>query len=645
MPRPSNWTADLVFGWRVNDELEPEYWLRPNARLGAQRLSDLITVRAAAAAHHTAIVGQSGSGRSYFLGRIVEEIALKTQSRILIFDQSTSFRGIADVKSSELWTSAQYDRKTKRGFLPDESSRSAFATQWNRITKTVYSKMAEQLRQFSPLQLSLESLPIEILFDEFGNQLTEFKHCHSFVQCVVDLVILTKPREFRARIGVFEIAHRLIAMTAGMSRDEIVTLLLKDFPSNKGEIRSAPLYQRAAAHRSFVSNETARVYFSMLLTIFEDGLLPASLPSSREQQAKPRIRVFDVPSIFSDSLQTVAISGFLNEEWQAARRQWQEAAILQSASRSRVPLFVVVEEAHSVIPAQPSNRAEAKLRDQFRDIAADGPKFGVYLILMSHRPDRLDPLVLSDCENRAIMKLTSSLAVQTASELLGLDDTVRRAATRATSFAPGRALMCGPWAENGLTYLLSAARRTNEGAFDWQTLPEKTAKRKSRGTKKPIVRLTSITATEIARTKEPTAMTPSGSTKFQCFVSYASEDRDFVQQLVGALSARKISVWWDRGQITLGDRLSVKIDEGLSQSRYGLVIVSSSFVKKQWTNAEIRSLLNRAVGRGQKVILPVLVGMSHSQFADTYPLLADIVSTTYSGDIDELVVEIMQAIA
>ncbi len=94
------------------------------------------------------------------------------------------------------------------------------------------------------------------------------------------------------------------------------------------------------------------------------------------------------------------------------------------------------------------------------------------------------------------------------------------------------------------------------------------------------------------------------------FVSYAGEDRAIVERLVQSLLERNLKVWWDKGQITLGDRLSQKIEEGLRQSRYGLVIVSNSFVKKNWPDTELRALHSRAMRSGQKVILPVLLGMN-----------------------------------
>jgi hypothetical protein len=75
-------------------------------------------------------------------------------------------------------------------------------------------------------------------------------------------------------------------------------------------------------------------------------------------------------------------------------------------------------------------------------------------------------------------------------------------------------------------------------------------------------------------------------------VSYASEDRQIVKLLAEALAAQRIDVLVEKGQITLGDRLTVKIDEGLSRSRYGLFVISPSFIAKRWPEMEFRALSN-----------------------------------------------------
>jgi hypothetical protein len=88
------------------------------------------------------------------------------------------------------------------------------------------------------------------------------------------------------------------------------------------------------------------------------------------------------------------------------------------------------------------------------------------LILVSQRPDKIDPLVVSECENRAIMRLNSELVLQDACSLLGLSEAQRSEAKRCLTFLRGRAFLCGPWAGRHHAFLYSAMRRTEEGGKD-----------------------------------------------------------------------------------------------------------------------------------------------------------------------------------
>lgn len=157
-------------------------------------------------------------------------------------------------------------------------------------------------------------------------------------------------------------------------------------------------------------------------------------------------------------------------------------------------------------------------------------------------------------------------------------------------------------------------------------------------------------AAESIAAQDPAKQTPGrplvqpADKPMDCFISYAGEDRGVVKNLVAALTHQNVQIWWDKGQITLGDQLSKKIDEGLSLSRYGVVLVSPRFVAKRWTEAELRALHSRAMRSGKKVILPVLFDMTHDEFASTYPLLADLVTTQFSGDIVALAEEIVQVV-
>lgn len=139
------------------------------------------------------------------------------------------------------------------------------------------------------------------------------------------------------------------------------------------------------------------------------------------------------------------------------------------------------------------------------------------------------------------------------------------------------------------------------------------------------------------------------SHEFDLFICYASENRDMVRSLVEELEhsdigGRPLRVWWDKGQIKLGDSLTRKIEEGLARSRRGVVVISKWFIDKKWPEAELRALQSRRISTGEPVVLPVLVELSHEDLAVAYPLLRDIVSTQFEGDISALAAEIVEAI-
>jgi hypothetical protein len=117
--------------------------------------------------------------------------------------------------------------------------------------------------------------------------------------------------------------------------------------------------------------------------------------------------------------------------------------------------------------------------------------------------------------------------------------------------------------------------------------------------------------------------------RFDVFISYASEDRaTVVEPLAQELRTRGIIAWFDRFELQLGDRFRQKIDEGLSQSRFGIVILSHSFFAKKWPQLELDGLATRENAEGRKVILPIRHQLRPEQVTLYSPLLGGILSTS-----------------
>lgn len=97
----------LVAGWTINNQtMAPTYWGSPLARPGSQDSSHLILIPPKAMAFHSVIIAQSGSGKSFFLGRLIEELALKTRGRLVVLDPNADYRRLGDIVDGSWWEGA-----------------------------------------------------------------------------------------------------------------------------------------------------------------------------------------------------------------------------------------------------------------------------------------------------------------------------------------------------------------------------------------------------------------------------------------------------------------------------------------------------------------------------------------------------------
>lgn len=135
------------------------------------------------------------------------------------------------------------------------------------------------------------------------------------------------------------------------------------------------------------------------------------------------------------------------------------------------------------------------------------------------------------------------------------------------------------------------------------------------------------------------------SKTYDVFVSHASEDKDsFVRPLAVSLRSLGASVWYDEFSLRLGDSLSRSIDRGLTNSSFGLVIISQSFIDKPWPDYELRGLVTRDVEEG-RVILPVWHGVSKEEVRKFSPSLSDKVAlNTENLTAEEVSIKILREI-
>lgn len=133
--------------------------------------------------------------------------------------------------------------------------------------------------------------------------------------------------------------------------------------------------------------------------------------------------------------------------------------------------------------------------------------------------------------------------------------------------------------------------------------------------------------------------------EYDVFISHASEDKDeVVRPLVHALQTNGLRVWYDEFEMKIGDSLRRKIDKGLVNSKFGVVVLSKDFIKKGWTNYELDGIITK-VTTGEQVILPIWHNITKREVIDFSPSLADkLARNTSSFTVDEIASEITEVI-
>ena len=132
--------------------------------------------------------------------------------------------------------------------------------------------------------------------------------------------------------------------------------------------------------------------------------------------------------------------------------------------------------------------------------------------------------------------------------------------------------------------------------------------------------------------------------EWDLFICHASEDKDsFVRPLAERLEENGVKVWYDEFTLKLGDSLRQSIDNGLVNSRYGVVVLSQAFFRKDWPQWELDGLVVREVAEG-KVVLPIWHQITAEEIRQYSPSLAGKVAVNSDLGLDDVVSKILEAL-
>jgi len=343
-----------------------------------------LSLDAAGFGRHTFLCGQSGSGKTYSLGVVLERLLLETSLRLIVLDPNSDF-----VRLGELRPDADGDSAARLAGLSD-------------------------------------SIAVRRGGEDLGLRFPEL------------------PARLQAA------ALRLDPIA---DREEYAELLALVDSAESGALSLEQL-QRLSVE----GGEDARRFLSRAHNLGLDGWgLWAGADGHSimaDLEAGLRCLVLDLGSLATREEQSVVAAAVLS-------RLWERRA-------EREPVLIVIDEAHNICPAAPSDPLTAISTELAVRIAAEGRKFGLHLLASTQRPQKLHEDVLAQCDNLLLMRMNSLADLDFVGDIFSF--VPRSLLERSPSFAQGESLAAGSIAPHPALFRVGR-RLTAEGggdvASDW----------------------------------------------------------------------------------------------------------------------------------------------------------------------------------
>ncbi|BAK33648.1 hypothetical protein MLP_06340 [Microlunatus phosphovorus NM-1] len=256
------------------------------------------------------------------------------------------------------------------------------------------------------------------------------------------------PDSLRARIRTMDTAARgaMLRLDPVLHRNEF-NAMVRFTPT--GPIRSP---QELAAGLARSDDPSAQALARHLENI---GLFDWDIWALEETAAtdvideRPAATVLDLGSLERQEEQLAIALSVLNDLWQ--RRE------------ERRPLLLVIDEAHNLCSPDLESLLGRAVRDRIIQIAAEGRKYGLWLLLSTQRPSKVHAGIVSQCDNLTLMRMNSPQDLADLGDLFGF--VPRQLLAQSARFRQGEALLAGGFVP-APTLTKIAARMTVEGGID-----------------------------------------------------------------------------------------------------------------------------------------------------------------------------------
>jgi DNA helicase HerA-like ATPase len=347
---------------------------------------------------HLAILAMTGAGKSWTARRIIEELAKKNYP-IIIFDPHGDYTGLTDVPELKNKVTRYYAQ-----FPVFEEDSETIA----QIVSTLgYELKPTMLNRFDDAFAAAKSF-ITDDEDEIATRITWLSD------------ILSKPdiQKYGVKPNMWLVGNLAEAGEMVLRiEDQSTKLLLKQQLQDWGWPGFANYSGTDTKTLEAIKKRTysaAKALTRMEATNQQVARNAEALPTDRTNL------------VAYGKISIVALAGYTGD-FQATIYSLVANSIFDARVNGslRLPVLLLLEEAHNFVPARANTPAEQRAIMTTKQIAQEGRKFGVGMILISQRPSRLDETTLSQCNSYIIMRLVNPADqnfVRKVVESLGEDD-------------------------------------------------------------------------------------------------------------------------------------------------------------------------------------------------------------------------------
>ena len=115
---------------------------------------------------------------------------------------------------------------------------------------------------------------------------------------------------------------------------------------------------------------------------------------------------------------------------------------------------------------------------------------------------------------------------------------------------------------------------------------------------------TTVQATKIAA---PQPILSAGSRNPKAFISHSTQDHLFVEKFAAELRTNGVDAWFSEWEIKPGDSIRGKIEKGLEDCEYFIIVLSKSSIERPWVQKELDTATVRNIAGRVRKIIPVKI--------------------------------------